>query len=454
MRLSTTIPLIAALLAAPLAAQSASSLKKELRKRESAAKKDPEAIFEAGSWARENKLEKDAIRLFNKVLKLASDHVGAHTALGDELIEGKWLPAKEAKKLRDKALEAEYSAKGYKNIDGIWVAPEAIEDAQKGIFHHNEEKVTRDEMIAFQAGKVRHPVTGRLIDADKLEKAKSGYFPLRNGKWGDQAEANKFHSELSRPWLVRTQSAQILSTLPIEKLEGLKINIEQGIEKVSPLFGGRVVTPSKRPLVIIAKTQSEYLEYGKSLGDGSDVAGAFLITDEAEFSIGDQGRVRPAVCENHKDWGVRNMRHAAAIAYVNAIAEEAGADLPLWFVHGVGSYTSRFENDSDAGWFGKTHLTRGGVSNIKSFFKTFTLSSDLQSAEIAFNLYQAGLMLSFATQGGNKEVTDAMVAVTDALSGKGKASVGKAISKLEGLLAGAQDQVTEHLKKLVAKAPQ
>ena len=141
------------------------------------------------------------------------------------------------------------------------------------------------------------------------------------------------------------------------------------------------------------------------------------------------------------------------MGYVNGIAEEAGVDLPLWFVHGVGSLTSRFENNSDAGWFAQQHVAKGGVSSIKSFFKTFALNADLEPPQIAFNLFQAGLLLSFATQGGNTEVTDAMVAVTEALSGKGKASATKAITKLEELLAESQDEVVAHMNKLIAEAP-
>tara|TARA_R110002094_G_scaffold63668_3_gene73953 strand:+ start:3566 stop:4927 length:1362 start_codon:yes stop_codon:yes gene_type:complete len=453
MKLSTRIPFVLALLATPIAAQSAAVLKKQLKKMESAAKKDPDALFEAGKWAKEANLEKDSKRIFQKVLKLAKDHAGANSELGNQLVDGKWWPEKVAKKMRAAALKAEYEAKGYKKIDEIWVPPEEVDDARKGIFVHEGEKVTRDEKELLQAGKVRHPMTGQLIDKSNLEKAKTGYFPLRDGKWGDQKEANKFHSELGRPWIIRTDHAQILSTLPIEKIDELKRHVEQGIEKVSPLFGGREVTPAKRPLIIISKTQSEFRDYATQLGDGTDVAGAFLIRDDAQFSIGGQGTVRPAICENHKDWGQRYIRHAAAIAYVNAIAEEGGADLPLWFIHGTGSFTSRFENDSDAGWFGKQHVAKGGVSNIKSFLSGFTLNGDMQSADIAFNLFQSGLLLSYATQGGNREVTDAMVAVTDALSGKGKASVGKCLSKLEKLLADNQDGIVAHLKKLIAKAP-
>ena len=453
MKVFTSIAVAFALLATPMAAQSTSQLKRELKGLERQAKKDPEALFNAGKWAKEQMLNKDAVRIFKKVIKLDKDHIGAHTALGDEKIDGKWVSAKQAKKLRADALLAKYKAKGYKLIDEIWVPPDQVKDARKGVFYHDGKQVARFEKVAFQNGKVRHPETGVFIDAKFLDKANDGYYPLRDGKWGDQKEADKYHSERSRPWFVRSTYATVVSTLPIAKINEYRANIDQAREKVAPLFAGRQLTPGKRPLIIIAKTQAEYREFGSALGDGTDVAGAFLISEEAEFSVPGQGIVRPAICENHKDWGTRYQRHAAALGYVNGIAEEAGVDLPLWFVHGVGSLTSRFENNSDAGWFAQQHVAKGGVSSIKSFFKTFALNADLEPPQIAFNLFQAGLLLSFATQGGNTEVTDAMVAVTEALSGKGKASATKAITKLEELLAESQDEVVAHMNKLIAEAP-
>ncbi|HEB51751.1 MAG TPA: hypothetical protein ENI87_00710 [bacterium] len=450
---SSRIPLVLALLAVPLAAQSTAQLKKELRKMERAAKKDPAALFEAGKWAKENGFTSDAKRILNKVLKLDPDHEGANLALGNEKFDGKWLPAKQARKLREQAEKAEYEAKGYKKVDGVWVPPDEVADAHNGVFHHDGEVVTRDEKLALMHGKVRHPETGLLIDAKDLQKAKDGYFPLGKGKWGDLAEADKFHSEMSRPWVIRTDHATIISTLPLAQIQNLKNYANQGHEKVAPLFGNREPSPAKRPVIIIAKTQSEYREYGQALGDGTDVAGAFLTRLDAEFHLGGQGVVRPAICDNEKNWGPRYVRHAAALAYVNAIAEDAGADLPLWFVHGIGSYTSRFENDSDAGWFGKQNLARGGVGNVKAFFNSFDLNGDMQSTEIAYELFRAGLMVSFATHGGDQACTDAMRAVTDALSGKSKKSATKAIEKLEKALAAAQDKIVEYLNKLIAKAP-
>jgi len=449
MKLSTSIPVILALLAAPAAAQSSSKLKKELKTMERAAKKDPEKIFAAGKWAKENGLEKDAKRLFQRVLKLAKDHEGANLALGNEKVDGAWMPAKQAKKLREKALEAEFSAKGYKKIDGIWVEPDKVADARKGIFWHEGEAVSLNEKVAFQNGNVRHPVTGMFIKAEDLKKAEDGYFPLADGKWGDKAEADKFHSDLRRPWRVRTHYATIISTMPLDKIEDIKRFADQGHETVAPLFQGRKVPPSLRPIIFIAATRNEYSTYGQNFSDGSDVCGAFLMAEEAMAEDGP----RPAFCINDKDWGTRYVRHAAAIAYVNAVGMEAGTDLPLWFVHGCGSLTSRFENDSDAGWFGKQHMAKGGVGPIKSWLSNYDLSSDLDSKEVDYNLFQAGLMLAYGMRGGDKEATDALLAVTSALSGKGKGSAGKALTAFEKLLDGKKDSIVEYLNKLIAKAP-
>ena len=83
----------------------------------------------------------------------------------------------------------------------------------------------------------------------------------------------------------------------------------------------------------------------------------------------------------------------------------------------------------------------------------FTLNGDMTSTQIAFNIFQAGLFLSYATRGGNQEVTDAMVALTETLSGKAKGSASKAIVKLEKLLADNKDGISAHLKELAAKGP-
>ncbi len=156
MFLLRTILLFASLMA-PALGQTAAKLKQELRTKEAEAKKDPEALFLVGKWATEKALIEDAKRLYQAVIKIKPDHAGANEALGNQLLEGKWLPAKEAEALRKKAQAAELAAKGYVEVAGVWVEKDKVEDAKRGIFHHSGELLTKDELAAFNAGKVRHP---------------------------------------------------------------------------------------------------------------------------------------------------------------------------------------------------------------------------------------------------------------------------------------------------------
>lgn len=447
--LPATIALLFA--SVPAVAQTAAQLQKELKAKEAAAKKDPEALFEVGKWAAEKSLAKESKRLLEAVLKIKPDHAGANEALGNELVEGKWLPAKEAEVLRKKAQAAEYAAKGFVEVGGVWVEKDKVEDAKRGVFHHKGEMVTKDEMVAFLAGKVRHPVTGEIIDAAHEGKAKDGYFPA-GAKWVDQKEADTFHSDVKRPWHLRTQTATVISTLELVKIQDLGTQIDIAIERVSQdFFAKKVALPAKRPAVTVAASTNEYRELGNAFGDGTDACGAFLIEGDKKMSVPFVGDVRGAVFNNEKDWGPRYARHAGALAYVNAIAEEAGADLPLWILHGIGSYTSRFQNDGDASWFGKQHVAKGGVRNLKTFFSAFAINGEMESKDVDYNIYQAGLLMKFAKEGGDAAVTEALQAVLDLLTGTNKGNLDKAIGKLQTQLMGAEQKVAAFLQTLIAK---
>ena len=64
--------------------QEMKDLREKEKNLEKAAKKDPDQLFEAGTWAKENGLEKDAKRIWQRVLKFAKDHEAANVALGNE----------------------------------------------------------------------------------------------------------------------------------------------------------------------------------------------------------------------------------------------------------------------------------------------------------------------------------------------------------------------------------
>ncbi len=208
-------------------------------------------------------------------------------------------------------------------------------------------------------------------------------------------------------------------------------------------------------MILAASTLSEYRDYGATFGDGTDACGAFLMREGMAAQVANQGAVRAAVCnmQDENGWGPYYLRHAAGLAYAQAVSAAAGADLPLWLLHGFGSYCSRFENESDGGYFGKLHVKKGGVSDLAPFFASFAISGDMESLKIDFNVYQAGLMVEFGAHGGDATATAAMQAISSAL-GDGKGSkVDAAVKSFETSLAAAKPAIVTHLEKLIAKAP-
>jgi hypothetical protein len=448
MKYLPSLLLALAALAAPAFAQTPAQIKAELRTKEAAAKGDANALFEVGQWAAEKDLDQDATRIWKAVLKLEAGHEGANRALGNDEFEGKWMPAKQADALRKKAQEAEYREKGLVQVNGIWVEKEHVEDAKRGVFHHEGELVSKDEKRALMAGWVRHPHTGQLIPADQAEKAEKRYFPVAGNRWVDEKEADNWHSDLKRPWAVRSAYCTLVSTLPLATIEKLKNEADRGVERVQPIIGTANLRPTNRTIVIVCASRNELNELGAAVSDEDSSAGVFLAKQPVEMTgLGD---VFPAICENDANWGERNVRHAAAISYARGVAAEADAELPLWFLQGIGGFTSRFQVDSDGGWFGKLQMQRGGLRSLKTFFTNYGFGD---GTDIDSNLYEAGLLIAFAAQAGDTKATAALQDVTKALEERNKAGIDKAMGSLEKCLADSQQAVEAYLQQLIAKSP-
>ncbi|GAB4135950.1 MAG: hypothetical protein Fur0037_00060 [Planctomycetota bacterium] len=435
----------------PLPAQSPAKLKAELRKMEAAAKRDPDALFKAGKWAQDKGLTMDARRIFKAVLKIDPNHEGANTALGNRLYEGKWLPEKEVEELRKKAMRAEYQAKGWVEVDGVFVPPDEVQDAKKGIFHHGSEIVSRAEKLEFLAGARRHPITGEIVPAAEIEQAGKGLFKIAAGKWVPAEEANRFHQNPEHPWLYRTNYFTLVSTLSLDTLDKVKLSVDQAYETVSRFLGGVAPKPNHRPGIFVAATRDEYMSLGQSIGDETSAYGAFLCAERARLKLPFQDEVRAAACNwAEKGWGEYYAMHAAGLAYLSSLLQDIGGEVPLWFEHAFGSYASRFPNSTISGFFGELHIQKGGVRNLKSWFHSYGINGEMESKDIDYNIYQAGLMLAYATSGADPKVTDAMLAITKRFAdGKGQ-GLDKDVSRLEDLLVAHEKDIQAFLQKLAA----
>jgi hypothetical protein len=448
MRLRILSVLLLAL--APLPAQAPTDLKKDLAAREAKAKSDPAALVEVANWAKEKGLADEATRIFQKVLKADPQNRAANEALGMVEFDGKWMPKDKAKILQKRALEAEYAAKGLVDVAGVWVEKAHVADAKRGIFHHDGELVSKAEKLALLEGNVRHPRTGEFVPAADAEKAKT-QFRTGEDRWVDEAEADSFHSDPNRPWIVRTFHATVISALPLKTIETeIKPIVDGAFDHgaMRALFNDRKPLPANRPVVLITANNEQFIAIGTAIGAEGSAHGAFLATGTIQAA--GLGEVTPAVANWHKDWGPFYVRDAAALAYLHALTSESKAELPLWFTRGVGGLMERHSNDEHAKFFGKQHLAKGGVKDLANWFSSFTISGDLEVQQIDYNIYQAGLLVSFCLYGGDKEATEAMQAVTASFEKDGR-TIERAVQKLERILVKKEAELRAYLHKVTTK---
>lgn len=439
------------LLVSLLSAQRPTDLKKELTTRETQARNDVTALLEVAKWAKEQGLAADATRIFQKILKVDPENAAANEALGMVQFDGKWMPKEKARILMKRAQEAEFAAKGLVNVNGIWVEKDEVADAKRGVFRHDGEIVSKADKQALLEGKVRHPRTGQFVDAADAGKAQT-MFPAGDGRWMDEERADSFHSDPNRPWIVRTHYVTLLSTLPIKTIENdVKPLIDGTIDHgaLRALFNDRKPHPAHRPYVMVLANDEQFRAVGNAIGAEGSAHGAFLADGQINVA-GNPDPVRPAVAYWHESWGPYYVRDAAALGYLHALTSESKAELPLWFQRGVGGMLERHSNEEHAKFFGKQHLAKGGVKDLADWFSGFTISGDLETTQIDFNIYQAGLLLMFCLYGGDAEATATMQEVTAAFGKDGRA-LERAVQKLEKVLVKKEAELRAYLHQVTTK---
>ncbi len=348
----------------------------------------------------------------------------------------------EAAEKRSKAREAEFKGKGWTEIHGVWVEPEHADDAKKGIFWDDGNRVTRQEKLQLNSGMVRDPRTGEFIDPTDLDKAKSGLFLLDDGRWVEQKEADEYHAQPEHPWIYRTAHVTIITGKPFDQVKELASDADSGYEAATRVFAGEGLPPEQRPVVILPADDNEYRAYGERVGAEGSAYSVFYA--DAVIDLPGVGEVRPAICNYNKDWVRYWIRHAAAFVYVETLLGDFDANAPLWLRRGVAGYGERFFKPEIAGWFGKQFIQAGGMKDLKGWFDDFAIHGGLEWKQMDTEVYQAALLLSFAMDGGNADCTSALQAVTEAVQKKDRRDFGKAVDKLEKLLTRAESDVREY----------
>ncbi|MEE2887014.1 MAG: hypothetical protein VX951_06240 [Planctomycetota bacterium] len=431
--LAITLTSLLTIFAVPLIAQgkekSTKSAEIKLARMVTKADGNPAKLFAAAKFAKKNKLEDHAAELFGKVLAIQPDNKLVNEALGHKSENGKWMA----------------------EVKGIWVEVSQKAEALNGAFFHEGKRVNTWEKKQLLKGQVRHKYTGMLIPAADVEKANAGQFPLADGQWGDMAAANKYHSNINNPWALRTRYCCLISSLPYETLSQKVWGVvDETYTKLRMICGGNPCHPDRIPVILVTPTTASYIQFGDAYGGAGSSHGAFH-TSAQQFTVSITGNRRPvAACNwDAKGWEPYYARHAAGLAIANSYFGSESDSIPTWFTRGLAGYASRLFSNQMATYFGKQHARHGTPEDLAKWMSGFSISGDNPQTGKGtndYNIYQAGLLVKFCMHGGDQESTDALMAVTKAMSeGKG---ISIAVRKLEKVLGTKSDAVAIYLEKI------
>jgi hypothetical protein len=182
----------------------------EFKKRKKALKpKDAKGFFELAVWAKEKGLKKDWRPVMKQVLKIDKKHEGANKAMGRVLHDGKWISKKEADRARQKAMEADYKARGWKRKGGKYVSPAEYSKSKGGWTLHEGHWVDKKEYENIKSKKLTW-YEGRWVGPKTLARMKNGERKLE-GRWLPIEDLNEMHASWDNPWKIKLDSVGIVS---------------------------------------------------------------------------------------------------------------------------------------------------------------------------------------------------------------------------------------------------
>jgi hypothetical protein len=247
------------------------TIRGELLEREKALKsRDVDGMYELGVWAKENGLVREGETLLKKVLRVDRNHVKANEALGNEMVNGKWIDAADAAKARAKELEKVYKARGWKEHKGEWMSPAAHHRAKTEMVQvqghwvtENQRKKIEAENLTWVEGEWYTPEEKARIDAGERR---------RGGKWKEVLELDTTHRELSNPWIVKGEFVEIRSNARHKDVARVLVAAENAYRTLSDIFGEDhrdLYDDKKGPLIIIlGRTNEDYRFLGTTAPRG------------------------------------------------------------------------------------------------------------------------------------------------------------------------------------------
>lgn len=431
----------------------------------------------------------DAARLaYKRVLEIEPDNAAARAGLNHQFYDGRWFEGHTALFDYKRAEDERMAKKGLARLRDTWVP---IADAPflrlgwakdgKGAWQHPLAKIRQQRELEMLARGCQQQDL-EWVDPADFEAWKSGLWKCGD-QWLDTAAANAWHADPARPWYVASEHFVISTTVERERVEWCKWYADQTYPELVRLFG---IAPGSRPSAVDLLgpngdkpelvVWNSLPQYNKFANTGAEVEGFsslhYAFFADALFDDSVKPAAYAAVGCGFWDngskaldaFGQHSIRHAAALAFVEAIdpswkalgdtamgtqakstaAFWAEKRIPRWLRYGAASYVERWFVDKTVGDGGNPRWSRewaqasmkkdGGLRDVQKVFE-FKLS--LADAPGSTRLiHEAGLLVAYVLDGEDKQVQRAHQALQQAL--RSGAPTGAAVAELQKALLAAK----------------
>lgn len=318
-------------------------------------KRDADALCDLGKWAEEKGMKKDAKDLFKKALRADRNHAGAHEAIGDKMLNGKWVKAAVWKKAMAKEIAKEMKARGWKEHKGEWLSPVAYHREKNGYTRVQGQWV--DPKMAKRIAKKKLTYAeGVWLEPKEKEKFDQGL--RKYGKsWRDIETLDDVHSDFEDPWVIESEHFIVRSNCRHKDVLWTLKLAEEFYEPLVALFGeehrnlyekggGKITIMMGRGLNtyralggrfaredrVAVKSGGTGTFYSLSAEDGRGAAVTYMYGDKNYVEMWLANAVTNAFVANTTDWLKTDEKTLEALAgYVGGLNREGKYHPTKWF---------------------------------------------------------------------------------------------------------------------------